>query len=420
MATILVLDDSTTNREFLVTLLEYAGHTPLEAADAASALALIRTIQPDLVVADILMPESDGFDFVRQLRAEPAIAHTRVIFYTATYIESETHTLATALGISHLLVKPSEPAIILDTVQSVLNGSITKVAPLPAAAFAHEHERLLLDKLTQKVSELEAINADLEQRVMARTAELVAANVRLAELNHLKDEVLTIASHDMRSPLSAILLMTEMLLEDGEATPPDQLQLFVTNINSATRHLVGLISDLLDLAKIETGHIKLECSEVRVSDTVRRVVDALSFNARTKLIDLQLDIAPDEPLIQGDRLKLSQIWHNLLSNAIKFTHKGGWVKIAVEAELTGVQVRVTDNGLGLTLDDLLQVFGKFKRAHVQGTAGEKGTGLGLAIVRQLVQLHGGRVEAMSEVGAGSTFTVHLPYQPPRAEHQCDL
>jgi signal transduction histidine kinase len=149
---------------------------------------------------------------------------------------------------------------------------------------------------------------------------------------------------------------------------------------------------------------------------MRRVVEALSFNARAKSIDLQLAVAPDELPIQGDRLKLSQIWHNLLSNAIKFTPEGGCVKVGIEAEPTGILVQVADNGLGIAPEDLQRIFEKFKRVHVRGTAGEKGTGLGLAIVQQLVQLHGGRVEANSKVGAGSTFVVHLPYQPPAPEH----
>jgi signal transduction histidine kinase len=412
MATILVLDDRATNREFLVTLLGYAGYTLMEAADVSDALAIIRTTQPDLVVADVLMPGSDGFEFVRRLRAEPAIAQTRVIFYTATYIESETRALASALGISRLLPKPSEPSLILDTVQSALNEPTAAIVPLLPEDFAQEHQRLLLDKLTQKVSELEALNADLEQRVAARTAELAAANTRLLELNRFKDEMLLIASHDMRSPLSAILMMSDMLIEDGEDAPPDQVQHFVTNINGAAHYLHGLISDLLDLAKIETGHIALDCTDVRVSDLMRRVVDALSFNARAKSIDLQLEVAPNEPTIRGDRLKLSQIWHNLVSNAIKFTNEGGWVKIAIGHDAAGVQIRVADNGLGMTSDELQHVFEKFKRAHIRGTAGEKGSGLGLAIVRQLVQLHGGTVEAISEVGAGTTFAVHLPHLPP--------
>src|SRR6185295_4450998 len=155
------------------------------------------TARPDLVIVDILMPEMDGFEFVRQLRADPSIALTRVVFYTATYLEAETRELARACGVEHVIVKPAEPHVIFDIVRAVLD--IDEPAPMPplASEFDREHGRLLLDKLSQKVNELEALNAELEQRVEARTAELATANARLQELNRLKDELMAIASHDL-------------------------------------------------------------------------------------------------------------------------------------------------------------------------------------------------------------------------------
>jgi signal transduction histidine kinase len=416
MATILIVDDRPTNREFLVTLLGYVGHRMLEAGGALEGLEQVRATRPDLVIADILMPEIDGFEFVRRLRAEPDIAQTRVVFYTATYLAPEARKLAAACGVTHILVKPAEPQLIIETVQAALGAASPDVAPTPAEEFDREHRRLLLDKLAEKVNELEAINTELEQRVAARTAELAGANARLEELNRLKDEVLAIASHDLRSPLSAILLMTDMLLEEGDEIPDAQCRHFVENINAATRHLIAMVSDLLDLTKIEFGQLQIERSGLRASDLVRRAIEALSFNARAKSIDVRLIVAPDEPLLLADRLKLSQVVHNLLSNAIKFTPQGGWVAVTIQPEPEGLRLSVADSGLGMTPEDLQRVFDKFKRAHLQGTAGETGSGLGLAIVRQLVQLHGGSIDVASEVGRGSTFTVHLPQDELRREY----
>jgi signal transduction histidine kinase len=408
MATILIVDDRPTNREFLVTLLGYTGHKTIEAGDALEALELVRATHPDLVIADILMPEIDGFEFVHRLRAEPDIAATRVVFYSATYLAPEARKLAAACGVSHILVKPAEPQLIIETVQAALGAAAPSIVPTTAEEFDREHRRLLLDKLSEKVDELEAINAELEQRVAARTAELAAANARLEELNHLKDEVLMIASHDMRSPLSAVLLMSEMLLEEGHELPAEQWRHFLKNINAAARYSTGLVSNLLDLTRIESGQVQLEPSELYISDLARRTIEALSFNAHAKSIDVRLTIAPNEPLLYADRLKVSQIIHNLLSNAIKFTPNGGWVAVTVQPETAGMQLSIADSGLGMTQEDLQHVFDKFKRAHLSGTAGEKGTGLGLAIVQQLVQLLGGSIDVASEVGRGSTFVVHLP------------
>src|SRR5690349_9089299 len=186
MATILVLDDRPDNREFLLTLLRYVGHITLEAGDAEQALVLIRSAQPDLVIADVVMPDIDGFEFVRRLRDDPAIAHTRVIFYTAAYMEAEVRRLPESCGVAHVLTKPTEPQELLAIVGEVLGSPSSAGVALPAEAFALEHQRVLLGKLAQKIEELEQFNADLELRVAARTAELADANDRLRELNLFK------------------------------------------------------------------------------------------------------------------------------------------------------------------------------------------------------------------------------------------
>src|SRR3982074_3120693 len=120
MALILIVDDRPSNREFLVALLGYSGHRLIEAADGAEALALVRQDRPDLVIADILMPTMDGYEFVRQLRADPDVAHTRVVFYAAHFHELEARALARSCGVSSVLIKPSEPEVVLKTVEQAL------------------------------------------------------------------------------------------------------------------------------------------------------------------------------------------------------------------------------------------------------------------------------------------------------------
>jgi signal transduction histidine kinase/DNA-binding response OmpR family regulator len=157
MATILIVDDHPTNRELLRTLLSYGGHRLLEAADGAAALELVRAERPDLVIADILMPTMDGYEFVRQLRANPAVAATTVIFSTAYYHEQEAHALAHACGVVHILTKPCEPDVVLHTVDAALGRRLAP-APAPSETFDREHLRVLTDKLSQKVDELTGLN----------------------------------------------------------------------------------------------------------------------------------------------------------------------------------------------------------------------------------------------------------------------
>jgi signal transduction histidine kinase/CheY-like chemotaxis protein len=170
MATILVVDDRPTNREVLVTLLGYKGYHLLEAADGAEALERARIERPDLIISDILMPTMDGYEFVRQLRAEPDLAQTPIIFYTAHYHEQEAQALAQACGVNHILTKPSKPKVILQTVEAAL-GSALPPAP-PDEAFDREHLRLLTDKLSSKNEELRLANS--------RLAMLVDINLQLA------------------------------------------------------------------------------------------------------------------------------------------------------------------------------------------------------------------------------------------------
>ncbi len=155
MAKVLVLDDRSANREFLVTLLRHFGHVPIEAVDGAQGLALVRSEHPDLVISDILMPTMDGYEFVRRMRSEPAIAQTQVVFCTAHYHAREAKGLADACGVFRVLVKPCEPDEIMRAVEDALAERVTRAIAVPQE-FSREHVRLMADKLAEKSGELRA------------------------------------------------------------------------------------------------------------------------------------------------------------------------------------------------------------------------------------------------------------------------
>jgi putative two-component system response regulator len=177
VATILIVDDSADSREYLVALLGHRGHRLLQADDGAAALALARAERPDLIITDILMPTMDGYEFVRQIRADLRLAATPVIFLTATYLEDEAHVLARDCGVRHLLIKPCEPDVVLATVDAALGSqAVARLVP-PPAEFSPQHLRLLTNKLSQKVAESECAKARLETLV----EELRRANEELAQ-----------------------------------------------------------------------------------------------------------------------------------------------------------------------------------------------------------------------------------------------
>ncbi len=155
MATILIAEDNFASRKMLVSLLGYKGYRLLQAADGAEALELARAEHPDLVIADLLMPEMDGYEFARRLRAEPSIARTPLIFYTATYALSEAQSLADICGAFRLLAKPAEPEVILKVVEAALSASVAPASPIENKLFDLQHHRILNDKLSNKVRDLE-------------------------------------------------------------------------------------------------------------------------------------------------------------------------------------------------------------------------------------------------------------------------
>ena len=210
VATILIVDDRPTNREYLVTLLGYGGHRLFEAGDGAEALAIARTAHLDLVIADILMPTMDGYEFVRRLRSDSDLAGTRVIFYSASYHCQEALALAQACGVLHMLRKPARPEVILQTVEAALIGS-PPVPPEPAEAFDREHLRLVTDRLAHEVQDLEAVNA--------RLAAILELGQRLA-LEHDRQKLLETFCQGARDILSARYAALGILDAGGKRLSP--------------------------------------------------------------------------------------------------------------------------------------------------------------------------------------------------------
>jgi putative two-component system response regulator len=207
MATILVVDDNVTNRRFLATLLGYAGHRLAEAADGAEALQRARAEHPDLIISDIVMPTVDGFEFVRQLRNDPAIAHTVVIFYTAMFHQDDALSLARACGVVYLLKKPSRPETILRTVNEALNLPPPPILPSRPDEFHTQHLNLLTDTLAQKVSELETLNRELTEAYDAT----LEGWVRALDLRDKETE-----GHSWRVTDATLLLACQAGLEEHE------------------------------------------------------------------------------------------------------------------------------------------------------------------------------------------------------------
>ena len=175
-----------------------------------------------------------------------------------------------------------------------------------------------------------------------------------------------------------------------------------------TQNLIELVNDLLDASKLESGTMRLDFSTIELRGLVNELGQQMQPLAAEKEIALEVDTPEGLPTLRADRAKLRRVLVNLVSNALKFTPRGGRVSLSAATEDGAVRVSVADTGVGIPEEDLRDIFDKYAQARSRATRSEKGTGLGLYITRQLVELHGGRIEVSSEVGKGSTFSFTIP------------
>lgn len=273
---------------------------------------------------------------------------------------------------------------------------------------SHAFNRMLRHLVTVQ-EELRSVNADLDGKV----DELARVNLRLYELNNIKNEFLATMSHELRTPLNSILGFSDVLNTADNLS--DKQRRYVGNIQIAGRTLLSLINDVLDLAKIESGKMELHLVEFSLNDLIERQTGAMAPQAEKKNIDLSWVVEPGVPVLFQDVGKMQQIVSNLLSNAIKFTPEGGRVRVraGLRDELRFL-IEVEDTGIGIPLEEQERIFEKFRQGRQQPGKEEaltrefEGTGLGLSIVKELCKLLGGEVTLVSEFGKGSTFTVSLP------------
>jgi signal transduction histidine kinase len=233
---------------------------------------------------------------------------------------------------------------------------------------------------------------------------------RLAELENLRRDYLSDISHELRTPLSAIKGFTETLL-DAAADDPAVRRDYLRRIAVKTEQINRMVEDLLDLARLEAGAIKLDFQNTALAPIGAEVVDTFRWQAEEKGIKLYSEIAEDLPELFGSTQRLQQVLENLVSNALRATAHGGEVKISAEKADGCVAISVADTGRGMAPEHLTRIFNRFYRVVKPGersSLGAGGAGLGLAIVKQIIETHGGQIEVASEPGRGTTFRFTIP------------
>jgi signal transduction histidine kinase len=369
---ILIVDDDPIVRSLMRATLEVEGYEIIEAEDGEEACRLYRERQPELLIADVVMPRMDGFTLCRELRRRPEAAYVPILMATGLD-DVPSITKAYEVGATDFISKPINWVVLGHRVRYMLRAS---------RAF---------DELRR--------NRD----------HLMAAKEEAETANRAKTEFLANMGHELRTPLNAIIGFSEVM-RDGVFGPlADKYAEYATAIADSGAHLLAVINGILDMARAEANRLVLVEEEVEIARAVAFSLGTIEEMARRADIDCHSDIPEDLPQFFGDAAKLRQILINLLSNAVKFTPAGGEVRLTVERDSEdGLAFRVADNGIGIAPDKLAVALTPF--GQIDGGLNRKydGVGLGLPLAKRLVELHGGKMEIDSAPGRGTAVTARFP------------
>jgi len=289
-----------------------------------------------------------------------------------------------------------------------VDGRIIWIKDTARLALADDDQTWILQGLAIDVTNRKQAEANL----IESNHNLAITNAKLAHATRLKDEFLANMSHELRTPLNAILGMSENLQEQVFGPIREEQKLALQTIEQSGTHLLELINDILDLAKIESGQINLNCSLVNIAELCQSTINFVKQQSIQKNIRLELKIEPNLPRIFCDQRRIRQVLINLFNNAVKFTDSGGSVALEVTHHHTGssslIRIAVIDTGIGIAAENINKLFQSFVQIDSALNRQYSGTGLGLSLVKKIVEMHGGNVGVQSEFGVGSTFVIDLP------------
>ncbi|HEY2416060.1 MAG TPA: ATP-binding protein [Pirellulaceae bacterium] len=270
-----------------------------------------------------------------------------------------------------------------------------------------------VNQLVTAKEALQLYNKDLQGLVHQQTAELRVAKERAEEAKAAQSEFLANMSHELRTPLHGILSFARFGIKKIDSADKDKLLLYYQRIESAGQTLLKLLNALLDLSKLESRAVELECETISLKALANDVAEEFSGMAREKELTIRIADCETEGWATGDREKLCQVIRNLLGNATKFTPAGGEICIALDEQDDQLILSIRDTGPGIPDDECESVFDKFVQSHLTRT-GAGGTGLGLSICREIVRLHGGVIRAVPTHGHGALLQLGLPHCSPPA------
>lgn len=353
---ILIVDDNIKNLEVLTKICKDEGYLLSLAQDGPTALEQLKSITPDLILLDIMMPEMSGLELCRTIKQNDKLKDIPIIFVTAkTQME--------------------------DLVEGFNAGGV--------------------DYITKPFNRIE-----LMVRVKNHL-ELYKSKQKIMEMNQTRDKLYSIIAHDIRAPFSSIKFVINFIA-DGLIDPAsDEFKDIIKELSKSTEETSTLLNNLLEWTKFQSGSLVITPKLLNVFPVVLECMHLLSANACNKSISLTYTL-PQEVLAYFDEISMHTVFRNLISNAIKFTPEGGSITLTHETQGSFQVIKVTDSGVGIRPEVMSKLFDKNEHYTTLGTRKEQGSGFGLILIDDFVKQNHGRIEIQSEVGKGTTFSVFIP------------
>jgi signal transduction histidine kinase len=418
---ILIVEDSPTQALELQYFLENNHFQADIAFNGEEAWEKIQKEPPHIVVTDVVMPGMDGFDLCQKIRQNPDTKNLPLILLTQL---SDPRDVIRGLesGANNFITKPFKEDLLISRIEYILiNQEMRKHQSGEMGVeiyFSNQRHFITSDRLQiidlllstydsaiQKNVELEQLNVKL--KVMKE--EIEERNKELQDLNNQKNELLGIAAHDIRNPITVIKGYADLLISClGATMTPEQLEM-VAVIQKNSQFMIQLLNDLLDFSAIESGNLNLSLQNLDLVAVIRENITVNRLISNQKKISLTLRAENNLPLVLFDKLKIQQVLNNLISNAIKYSFPDSEIVISVFKKDKSVVVSISDRGQGIPQNELEKLFKPFQKTSVKSTGGEKSTGLGLMIVKKIITGHHGEIWVESQEGKGSTFNFSLPF-----------
>jgi two-component system sensor histidine kinase/response regulator len=374
---ILVADDVTANVELLFDQLHALGYNTIAAYDGPASLALCLEALPDLCILDVSMPAGDlgvddrstGFEVCRRIKRDPRTTRIPVIFVTALN-DTTDRVKAIEAGGDDFLTKP--------------------------------HNRLVLGARVRSLLRLKAATDALEQSFR-----------KLRELEKMRDDLMKMIVHDLKTPLTTVLGALEMVIDGDFGDVNDRQRQVLHDAEEKSEDLLALIEDLLEVARIEDGHISLNLEPIAPAALLTEIVHEWGLRFKQERASARIEVADETPVFQADRGLLKRVFGNLVQNAVSHSPEAVSVVLSARPDGNGVLFTVQDNGPGIPKEYHEVIFRKFERVKTPNIPRVRSSGLGLAFCKLVVDAHGGRIWVQSAEGQGSAFHITLPAQPAR-------